>query len=312
MLARAAASALARRAVESATQTSSRSKRGSSNYVTTQHDTVRQYRFKRMPKAQRKKWVKKVKANAAMDFALAGTRTSVYNGSLEKSIRTGQTQGAMSVHLYGNNGAEETIDGAIWEYGHADVNYLISRDAQLTSAGQQLPKFRFTSAVIDITARNSSTNNLALEVDLYVVKYTSETDAKSFWSLHNQSVNKLNNSNTGSAGPLSLEKRGVTPFDIPSLASYGVKILSKQKFFLPNGNTFTYQYRDPRNHHYHVGQQSDNDGFILPHQTISLLAVFKPIVGGSTADAKLTIGCTRTYRYGIIGQNQLAGDFYTP
>jgi len=42
--------------------------------VTRQKDTVSQYRYRRMPRYKRKRWVKKVKANVAMDYALAGTR----------------------------------------------------------------------------------------------------------------------------------------------------------------------------------------------------------------------------------------------
>lgn len=305
---RSAATYLTKKAVDTATQ--KMTKGATSNYVTTQHDTTRQYRFKRMPRRKRKRWVKKIKQNAAMDFALAGTRTAVYNGSLEQSIRTGQTQGAMAVHLYGHNGAEQTIDGKTWEFAQADINYLISKDPRIITTGTQMSKFRFTSAVIDITCRNSSSNNLGLEVDLYVIKYNSETDTRSFWALHQEAKDLLGDTEGTIGAPLTLEKRGVTPFDIPSLASMGMKIMSKQKFFLPNGNTFTYQYRDPRNHAFNVGKRYDNDGFLIPGQTVTLLCLFKPIVGGTIADAKLTIGATRTYRYGIIGQNELAGNFY--
>lgn len=307
--ARAATAAVAKKLVDTATQTATGG--GQSNFVTTQYDTTRQYRFKRMPRRKRKRWVKKVKANTAMDYALAGTRTVVYNAYLEQTIRTGQTQGLMATHLFANNGAEEVINGKIWENAQSDINYLISRDDNIITTGQQLSKFRFTSGVLDITVRNSSLANLALEVDLYVIKYNSETDVKSFMSMHQTAVTKLNGVDGSLASePLTLEKRGVTPFDIPALASMGMKVLSKQKFFLPNGNTFTYQYRDPRNHAYGVGKAYDNDGYILPRQTTTLLCIFKPIVGGTVSDAKLQIGATRTYRYGIIGQNQLAGDYY--
>lgn len=291
------------------TSTSTAAKSAKTNYVTTQHDTARQYRYKRMPRRKRKRWVKKIKQNAAMDYAMAGTRTAVYNGSLSKSIRTGQTQGVLAVHLYGLNGGLPPINGTTNEFATSDINYLISRDDSILTTGQKLSKFRFTSAVIDITVRNSSENNLGLEVDLYVIKYGSETDSASFMTLHETAINQLNGVDGPPATPpLTLEKRGVTPFDIPAMAAMGMKIMSKQKFFLPNGDTFTYQYRDPRNHAFGLGTNYDNDGYTIPYQTVTLLCIFKPIVGGTTADANLTMGATRTYRYGIIGQNQLAGD----
>lgn len=289
---------------------SRRKSSGNNSYVTTQRDTVKQYRYRRMPRYKRKRWVKKVKANAAMDFALAGTRTSVYNGSLQMPIRAEFSQGLLAVHLYGNNGNGATVNGYDWEYGQSDINYLIGVDDKIITTGQKLSKFRFTSGVIDITARNSSLNNLSLEVDLYMIKYKSETDFTSFYRMHQEAISRIQNVNGTPDNPLTMEQRGVTPFDIPALAAMGMKIISKQKFFLPNGDTFTYQYRDPRNHPYGTGSKYDNDGFILPGVTTTFLCVFKPVVGGTVADARLTVGATRTYRYGIIGENQLVGDFY--
>lgn len=285
-------------------------KKPATNFVTTQYDTAKQYRYKRMPKGKRKRWVKKIKQNQAMDYAEAGTRTAVYSGNMEKSIRSGQTQGLMAVHLFANNGSEQQFYSQSWEFGQSDINYLISRDPRIITAGTQLSKFRFSSGVLDITARNSSTNNLALEVDLYVIRYTSETDFISFMGMHENAITKIGDTEGNVNPPLTLEKRGVTPFDIPALAAMGMKIVSKQKFFLPNGNTFTYQYRDPKNHGYDIGKKYDNDGFVLPGQTVSLLFSFKPVIGGTIADAKLTVGATRTYRYGIIGENTLAGMYY--
>lgn len=305
--ARAAVGAAARRFVSTGTQTA---KSGASQtYVTGQRDTVKQYRFKRMPRRKRKRWVKKIKQNAAMDYALAGTTTTVYNGSLTQSIVSGRTQGYLAVHLYGHNGGTISIAGQSWEFGQADLNYLVSNDPKIITTGVKLSKFRFTSAVIDITAKNTSTADTEgvipdLEVDLYVIKYTSESDQKTLYELSYEAASRVQDVNGGTGTTINLEQRGVTPFDIVTMASMGVKVISKQKFFLPAGNTFTYQYRDPRNHHYGHGHVYDNDGFVLPHQTVTLLCLFKPVVGGSPTVAKLSVGATRTYRYGIIGENR--------
>jgi len=47
----------------------------------------------------------------------------------------------------------------------------------------------------------------------------------------------------------------------------------------------------------------------MKRKTVSLIAVFKPVVGGTVADANLTMGATRVYRYGIIGANDQAGNW---
>lgn len=308
---KAAAAYVAKKMVDAATQTATSSKTANTNFVTSQYDTTRQYRYRRMPRRKRRRWVKKVKQNAAMDYALAGTRTAVYNGNLEMPIRTGQSQGLIACHLYGHNGDEQIINGLAWEFAQKDINYLIDQDPKIITTGTKLSKFRFTSALCDLTIRNSSLNNLSLEVDLYVIKYTSETDQKSLMAFHQDAITRVANMDSNPlTNPLSLEKRGVTPFDIPSLASMGLKIHTKQKFFLPAGNTFTYQYRDPRNHAFGLGKRYDNDGYILPYQTVTIMCLFKPVVGGTISDARLTLGATRTYRYGIIGQNELAGNFF--
>lgn len=308
----AVASQSAKRFVNTATQTMTRSS-GAQNMTTNQYDTVSQYRYKRMPKGKRRRWVKKVKANAAMDYALAATRTVVYNASLEMPIRhtTGFTQGIIATHLYGLNGDGGGINGYTWEFGQSDLNYLVSTDPAIIPPSGKLNKFRFNSAVLDITCRNSSEANLGLEVDLYVITYKTESEYRSFYRLHLGAVSALNDS-TGATGTtnLSLEKRGVTPFDITTMASFGVKILSKRKIFLPNGQTFTYQIRDPKNHAYGSDNIYDNQGYVIPYQTKTLLCIFKPIVGGNVADAKLTMGATRTYRYSIIGQNNMAGNTF--
>lgn len=289
---------------------SRRKSSGNNTFVTRQKDTVSQYRYRRMPRYKRKRWVKKVKANVAMDYALAGTRTVVYNGSVAQPIRAGKTQGFVGVHLYGMNGDGGTVNGLQWEIGQSDINYLISQDPKIITTGQQLSKFRFTSALVDLTFRNSSTNNLTLEVDLYTITYTDETDFTSLYRLHNAAVTRIADS-TGAllSTNLSLEGRGVTPFDITALAQYGVKVLSKRKFFLPNGDTFTYQHRDPRNHYFSGNDLYDNQGYVMKRKTVSLIAVFKPVVGGTVADANLTMGATRVYRYGIIGANDQAGNW---
>lgn len=304
--ARAAVGAAARRYLNTATQTTQTVPQ--QTYITGQRDTVKQYRYKRMPRRKRKRWVKKVKQNAAMDYALAGTTTTVYNGSLTQSIAGGKTQGYLAVHLYGHNGGTIAIGGQSWEFGQADINYLVSQDDRIITTGTKLSKFRFTSAVLDITAKNTSTAFEGvipdLEVDLYVIKYTSQSDQKTLYELSYEAASRVQDVSGTPSTTINLETRGVTPFDIVTMASMGVKVVSKQKFFLPAGNTFTYQYRDPRNHHYGHDNAYDNDGYVLPKQTVTLLCLFKPVVGGSATTSKLSVGATRTYRYGIIGENQ--------
>jgi len=155
-----------------------------------------------------------------------------------------------------------------------------------------------------LTIKNPNADN-GLEVDIYEVMYTSTTRHTSLTKLHTDlyTTTPSNRNPSVSSDSASWDVRGMTPFDTVQFGAQGCKILSKKKVFLPAGDTFTYQYRDPKNHYLGPDHFDDTTGFVLPYKTRTILFVFKTIVGEIEAfQPTLVIGATRVYKYKIKGE----------
>lgn len=279
-------------------------KKGTKSAVvtTTQRDVSRQYRYKRMPRGKRRRWVSSLKKNAAMDMAESATQTVVYNNTITGSVdflANGKTQNWMAVHLYGVNGSPT---GAA-EIGVEDMKAIRLTDSRLKN--QKNTRVKFESGVLDLTIKNPNANN-ALEVDIYEVVYRSATKQSSIDAIHqNIFTTTVSNQTPPSAGDVAAwDRRGITPFDTVQFGANGAKILGKQKVFLPKGDTFTFQYRDPKNHYFGPDSYDDTTGFVRPGVTRTFLFIFKTVTGEtiSGTNPSMTIGITRIYKYKIKGE----------
>jgi len=272
------------------------------NTVTSQYDTKQQYRRKRMPRRKRKQWKSfSRKVNSVITKSL-GTKTRLFNSTTEINIDAADTgQNYCSAFLYSKSGFATTIKQA----GIKDIYECIkgiSADDNFT--------VRFETGILDLTCRNtSSTVGADLEIDLYVVTMNKKVNyngnnLEEMIVAAEQETSTLPNPITG----LTLANRGATLFDLPCLMKLsGMKILSKRKYFLPKGNTFTYQYRDPSNHYIPAMQiregltnaQIDTlgSGFVYPKLTKGIILVAKKIVGSTGLQAQLQVGVTRKYKY---------------
>lgn len=272
--------------------------------TTRQHDISNQYRFKRMPRRRRRRWVKALKKNSAMDMAESATQTLVLNNTVTGSLdflASGRTQNWIGVHLYGLNGSPGT--GA--EVGVEDLKYVKTNDSRLVD--QKNTRVKFESAVLDLTVKNPNPNN-GLEVDVYEVSYRSTTRHANLTALHTELFSSTisNRSPSNIADVAAWDRRGITPFDTVQFGSFGAKILSKKKVFLPPGDTFTYQHRDSKNHYFGPDTFDDTSGFVKPYVTRTILFIYKTITGEtiSQANPSLTVGVTRIYKYKIKGEQQ--------
>lgn len=281
----------------------SKKKTGAQNTVTAQYDTTLQYRKKRMPRYKKRGWINfSRKVNAVLTKA-HGTKTVVMNQTCSQVIdQLGLNQITLGCHLYGKAGRWRSV-GPNAEVGLNDL-YQVVKDRPDDNR-----KYHFCSGVIDITARNISANS-DLEVDLYVVTYGEDVqDMRNF-----QDLVIAAESETSTTQPqfsaLTLSGRGVTLFDLPVLIkSCKMKILSKRKYFLPVGSTFTYQYRDAKNHvipQSRIKEFEDNaaiesnegqNSYIYPYLTKSVIMVAKKTIGSPTDAGELIVGCTRKYSY---------------
>lgn len=276
--------------------------------ITRQKDISRQYRKRSMPRGKKRRWRKFVKKVHAVNEKEMGSNTIVRNANLA-GVSPINAQDYMAVVLYGNKGLNFAQD-----VGNDDIATVWNADNRLGT--NYTAKAKFTAAVLDITLRSSTdpeepeAKGADLEVDIYDVAFYDRTNARHTHEMFEQAQTQTTNitAASGTNVNLTMQNRGVTPFDLPMAIKAGkVKILKKTKVFLPVGATTTYQYRDAKTHI--IGYNDtwdDSGGFIKPGVTHGVIIVHKPVVG-STEDGFLIAGVTRTYRY-IINQDNKTFD----
>lgn len=278
---------------------------GSGTGVTSQYDKANQYRYKRMPKKKKRKYVRKVKNFKSMQLQQLATqifiRNSITGGSAAPAV-----QGATAVHLAGISSGTET--------GGDDLLALADRsppetgvDAGLTDprmASSTNSAFILDSGILDTTFRNTGTS--ALEVDVYHITYTRDYEtAGGLGTLF--SVGQVPDGITGVVADITISSRGVTPFDFPKATQQGMKVMKKTKYFIPAGQTFTYQLKKTTNKKVFVRDLKNLQfEFRQRYLTETLLFVAKTVVG-ETATGTWSIGTTRRYAYRILQNNKMFG-----
>jgi hypothetical protein len=296
--------------------------------VTFEHDRQFMYRYKRMPRRKRRRWLKfKGKVDAVSEKKL-GSRTVLFNKSATIENNIAQQQGVENICLYG---WDSTTLVSTW---HNDLRYISRLENVNTDFDQTVTQdvpILFQSAIVDITMRNVSSqdgqlnNDATLEVDVYEWRMKREAELNGSNYQTGQTIftnTALDNqfgifdNNTASTGtPTVLSQRGCTPWECTTpLSAFKIKILKKTKFFIRSGQTATYQLRDPKRHAITKRMlQTDTNGqsgFNLPGITKNILIVFKSVPGvtvGSSAgqtQEKLIFGVTRKYLYNIRGLNR--------
>jgi len=271
------------------------------NGITTQRDVTNVYRKKRMPRRRRRQWVKFVRKVKAVVYKGLGTKTVLFNEQMVAPAAPNDQQRFVTVTLYGFMGSMDASDVT----GNRDLYRIALNDPEIFKSGtgtSQVPvngKLLMGSGILDMTMTNTS--ETAVEVDVYLIVSGMFTN--------NRTINDgFNDPNTptiaGSGNGIGLNThRGATPFDFPQVISANkLKILSKKKYFLPVGNTATYQFRDSRNHYincskFHEQKQPIEADkiygpFNYPGVTKTIMIVYKS-VAGATVSAQLKIGVSR-------------------
>jgi len=306
----------------SRSRTMTRNRRQTSGLgITTQHDERRIYRKKSMPRLQRRRWKtfkNKVLAVSEKDL---GSRTTLFNATYTFQNTDPTLHNMVSMALYPNT---------------SNIAYLndldtISNDevgAWTAATGgvvDKTSKFIFKSGILDLTFRNSSTftaiatpnpdSAAKLETDIYEILVNGITDDSSgtynsLQSLFSSAAGDTQN--IGGAGTgIAFNRRGSSPWDFPmALSRWKIKIMKKTKFMTPNGDTFTYQMRDPKRR---VASKTALDLAQGPNRrgwTKWILVISKLVPGltvGTTAGTyqeSLDVGITRKYFYKIEGQSE--------
>lgn len=315
--------ALVRRRRGAGSKTKTAQRGVSSGYgVTTQYDKSLIYRKSNMPKRKKRNWrkfINKVHAVAEKDM---GTRTVLFNGQYDIRNDVATNHGCMTLTLYSMRGSANFTDDMFQIYSFEN------KGDQTAAAGDtvdETTKFMFKSAVLDITIRNSSgiTDGLGnitlngaakLELDIYEIMVRTETSDNStnYLTLSQLFANGSTDSkNIGGGGNgITIQSRGVTPFELPqALSRWRMKILKKTKYFIPNGDTVTYQMRDAKRHVMDGDRMNNNDG-IGYRFTKYIYIIFKVVPGltvGTAAGSfveRIDVGATRKYSYKIEGVNE--------
>lgn len=320
--------ALRQRNARSATMTRRRRPVRSGQGITTEYDRKLIYKRRPMPRRRRRRWSRfNKKVNFVAERAL-GTNTIVFNKTIVYNNTTSGNHVLGELALYGmesNNSHLNDVNRIA-----SDVNVTAPTVADGTTK-YDTTRLMFHSGILDVTIRNASTvlaggsqissSAAKIEVDVYeiLVNTKMDTETTNFNSL-------LTLYDTFDAIPLPLKtgitaidvrQRGTTPWDCTNVLSrFRIKILKKTKYFLPNGETMTYQIRDPRRRVIEMREATSYGGANRVGWTRWLLVYGKLVPGLTvgTGDGEytesLSIGVTRKYTFKIEGQSDDRAAYY--
>lgn len=285
--------------------------------VTSEHPRQFIYRKKSMPRRMRKRWAKFSKKVKAVDEQGLGSRTAVFNNSVTMSTVLANKQILDGVALYPMKST------SAWMNDLANISALENVGANPTAlAGQTVEgstKMLFKSGVLDLTVRNTSNDgagallaDATLEVDIYEVTVKNSyadtsginyNTLKDYFTRGDQVTKDLKG--VPGSSPLSLDDRGVTPWDLPyALSRNKIKIWKKTKFFINVGQTITYQIRDPKRRVTSVERLQTALTCTMNGWTKHVLFIAKFIPGftiSASVVPELTLGVTRKYLWKIEG-----------
>jgi len=292
--------------------------------ITTQHDERRIYRKKSMPRFQRKRWKRFKNKVLAVSEKDLGTRTVVFNKTYAATNTVSGNHTISDICLYGfRSSADSRFNDLTQIQAYENAGNPTAAAGGTVDATS---KFIFKSAILDVTVRNTSTyydgaayalNSAAkMEVDVYeiLVNSSSSTSSTAYLSLGGLiTASTTDTLRIGGAGTdLVQSLRGWTPFDAPAaLSRWKIKILKKTKFMVPNGDTFTYQIRDPKRRVCDSQALAQGDGCNKVGWTRWLYLIGKLVPGlivspdtPNTYQESISIGITRKYFYKVEGQSE--------
>lgn len=312
-------SRLAAQRTFSRSRTLTRNRRQTSGIgITTQHDERRIYRKKSMPRSMRRRWKRFKNKVLAVSEKDLGTRTVLFNASYNFSNNQPGAHILASFALYSNTSSVSYLN----DMDTISNDEVGSWTAATGDVVDKTSKIIFKSGILDLTFRNGSTytavssasadSRAKLETDVYEILVNGITDDSSGTYNNLEALFSSGSGDTlttGGAGTgIGYLQRGSTPWDFPyALSRWKIKILKKTKFMTPNGDTFTYQIRDPKRH---VSSKLGLDIANGPNRrgwTRWILVISKLVPGltiGTGADTfqeSLDVGITRKYSYKIEG-----------
>lgn len=306
--------------------TGTTSKRGtkSGQGVTEQRDRALIYRRRKAPRrvrTRKKRWTNKIKRTLAK---LGGARTLLTNSS-HVVTAAGAQQGTIDFVLFGGR-----VDGlgSSQKRGYDDMNDLRQRDYLIGDAtgdaeyraSNGAVRFMVSTAIMDLTIHNATVenpeDNVPLEIDVY--EFACGEWPKTLGSNILDAWNTLNvdaympGAGGANMSTLQLYDRGCTPFELPNaLKGTKTKIFKKTKYFVPVGDTVTYQIRQTKIRQF-AGDALYRHDSPVTRYTQGLIIVSKPLAGLGDIPHTYTIGCTRKYKYHVIQNATTRSAYWDP
>lgn len=274
--------------------------------VTIQRDRAVIYRRKRAPRKKRMRARRSMRSFKSKILKLKGHRTLLTNAQFSSSSALG-AQSVTSWVLYGGR-----VDGAAAsaaQRGYDDMNDMRKRDYMLGDSTGDLQqrfapgdvKWYVKTAVMDITIQNGSAT-VGFEMDIYEftcgeIPSIAGSDVETAIQFYNQDT-YLPGASSAGLQILTQDDRGATPFEFgPAMSKIRMKILKKTKYFVPGGDTVTYQIRDSKIRTMNHGVFRNNS--CTTRYTRGVYVVCKPTPANAESTTNYICGCTRKYKYVI-------------
>lgn len=298
-----------RRSRKRSSRRSSTGKRSSNAVTTHDHDFTSTYRRKRMPKHKRKRWVSFVRKVQAARATTAGLR-SCGRTSIFSVTPAANAQEYTFMGLYSYNGGIGSAGPAVGFDTNDDMQQVLTNEDAIISSH----KYMFQSGTIRMTATSvGQTSPVVIPVSACVLHIYSLGVRDDIVPGVLSGINPSNlffDSYTlagqiGAAGKISGTQMIATPFNNSNFLRF-FKIYSVKKIQLEANESFSWEFRDPKNH---VVNGSDVPVWgakrgITKYWFMTVVGV--PASTGQTAPCKVQFVVTKNYNYYEMENNQVA------
>ena len=251
-----------------------------------QHDVQNRYRYKRMPKRRRKRWVKFTKQ--VNHVSLQMQPLQVYTAKTVQNLSVAANQQSYTGFILGGT----TFSGN-------DEIFQCFKDAYNIVLGS-VPPYRlyFKSMCLDVQMSNTGVNPCV--IDLYRLRSRQDySSAASLATEYTASISELQTT-TGGRTYSATDPAG-TPFDVPNFLSYW-KVLHKREIIIAPGNITTVQMRKPTNRHVEGKILQSHPQCLPGAEAFFIMVRGAPINNGGTPQlgaVTLTVGSQTVMHYAI-------------
>lgn len=249
---------LASRVARSRTKTQTRTKRTrESAPLTYDNDFKTDYRYRRMPRRRRRRWVRFVKKVNAVTLRNQQGLKKVLFRRLQTLVSTSSSCAFTELMLYPSDGSVNLHAADMGEIFRDHLGTTAFDQANdMTVLANTQKQLKFESAQLEVTVKNYGVNKAIVEV--YYVRcrkqhgqtnsdvYNCASGVYELGFTKQTQVTDPEEGTTIGVGRQTQFMVGTTPFQSPRFCST-FKILKRKKFTIAPGNSVSWILKDPRN-----------------------------------------------------------------